>query len=121
MGLYRQVSGDRRRDAQHYLRFFAANDQLVGGLVHIVWPYLLVLVAGLWYLRSESARRRSVGWMCLAGLAYQASLFFATMVANYRFSVPCVVLALAVVAITIPDVVKAMTRRSHRGFAAAPS
>ena len=29
---------------QRYLRFFASNDGLAGGVVHIVWPYLLVLV-----------------------------------------------------------------------------
>jgi hypothetical protein len=103
---------------QRYLRFFASNDGLAGGVVHIVWPYLLVLVGGLWYWRSGSSRRRSIGWMCLAGLAYQATLFFVTMVANYRFSVPCVVLALAVVAITLPGVVTVVARRLHLGLSA---
>lgn len=96
---------------QHYVRFFASNDQLGGGVVHTVWIYLLVLVGGLWYLRSASARRRSVGWMSLAALAYQASLFVGLMGTGYRLNVPCVVLALAVAFISVADGVQAVRRR----------
>ena len=96
---------------QRYVRFFASNDRLAGGVVHLVWIYLLVIGGGLWYLRSASPRRRSLGWVCAAALAYQASLFFGLMGTGYRFNVPCVVLGLAVGVVAALDGVGAVRRR----------
>ena len=117
VGLHRQVSGDRRRDSA------------LSPLLRCQRPARRRFRSHRVALPARARRRALVPTLGIGSspqrrvdvpgrLAYQASLFFATMVANYRFSVPCVVLALAVVAITIPEVVKAMTRRSHAGLPA---
>ena len=94
--------------------FFAANDALDGGVVHTVWLYLLVLVAGLAYLWSTRPLYRCLGWIVLSCLLYQASLFFGLMGAAYRLNIHCVVVALVVLAVAGADAIARIRRNSAR-------
>jgi hypothetical protein len=98
------------RGVQEYIRLFA-DDQLRGGIVYRVWPYLLVLVAGLGYLRSAKRTYRCLGWMSVASLAYQASLFFGLMGTGYRLNVSSVVIALVICVVASADVVGRFRQR----------
>jgi hypothetical protein len=94
-----------RADAwlQSYMEAFAAGPSLNGGLVHEVWIYLVILLAGTLYLGAATKRRRLLGWLCLSGLAYQASLFVGLMGTAYRVNVCCVVIAIVVAIIAVAD------------------
>lgn len=99
---------------QRYLRHFALNDQLEGGVVHTVWPYLAVTIFGLGYLSARRRSRRLFGWLCAASLVYQATIFVGAMGIGYRFAYPSVVLALVVATVACRDGAVLAARRLAR-------
>jgi hypothetical protein len=87
---------------QAYLRL-ANDDSMRGGPVYEVWVYMLVTALGVLYLRHRSPERQLVGWLCVASLVYQVTIFAAAMGVGYRLTYPSVVLALAVILIALAD------------------
>lgn len=77
-----------------YVEAFASNDNLDGGVVHRVWVYMTVNSLAALLLFSRESRRRTIGWLNLAVLAYAATFFVGAMGVQYRFSYPNVVVAL---------------------------
>lgn len=82
--------------AKSYIEAFAADDQLDGGVVHLVVVYLLLALAGtVVFLRNGHPPALVViGALCLSSLTYQVGLFFGATGVQYRFEFPTVVIGL---------------------------
>ncbi len=88
---------------QHYLQAGVVDDVNGGGTLYKPWFYLLITVAGLFHLRHKRTGRQLLGWGCLASLAYQGTVFFGAMGADYRMVYPSVVLAMVLIMVAMVD------------------
>ncbi len=99
---------------QRYLRASASNPQLTGGPLYEIWIYLLVTAMGLAYLGHGRRDRQMLGWLCLASLAYQATIFLGAMGIGYRLTYPAVVLSLPIALVGALDVIRWALVGAHR-------
>ncbi len=82
------------RAAKRYVEAFAINENLDGGPLFWVWPYLLACAAlAVVLLRRRSAPVLVLGALALAAVTYQSGLFVGAMGTVFRFEFPIVVIA----------------------------
>lgn len=99
--------------ATDYVEAFTINANLDGGVVHRVWLYLLLALAGMVILlRSASVPRRILGALAVSSVLYQVGLFFGAMGVQYRWQFGTVVIGLVVLAVLVRDGVAKVRR--HR-------
>lgn len=88
---------------QQFLQAGVVDDVNGGGNLYKPWFYLAVTMAGLFHLRQRETARQLLGWGCLASLAYQGTVFFGAMGADYRMVYPSVVLAVVLIVVGFVD------------------
>ena len=106
--------------ANDYVAWTASTPGLDGGLVHEVWVYLLVDVAGVGYLRSRNLGRRAVGGLALAAVLYEGTLLLAGTGSEYRFGLLTVAAGLVAGIVAGHDAVAGAVAR-RRSRTAAPA
>jgi hypothetical protein len=74
-----------------------------GGMLHAVWMYVLITIAGLGWFRSDRMQRRVLAWACAATLVNLGTFFFGAAAASYRFAWPSVVLGCLVAVVFVAD------------------
>jgi hypothetical protein len=87
-----------------YLDVFT-NERNDGTWPHEGWPYVVAALFGAPLCLTRQRWSRLVGWMSVASLTYQATIFAGTMGIGFRLLYPSVLLALAGAVIVLYDVV----------------
>lgn len=107
--------------AKSYVEAFASDSKLDGGIVHTVFVYLLIALAGAvaFLRRSRPAALVIAGALCLSALTYQVGLFFGATGLQYRFELPAVMIGLIAGCLLIVELARLTQRRRREPRAAA--